>query len=93
MRNADSRGGGISTRIDFLSLFSFFTFHLFLFHCQNRVEVAEFMTKKGRIPGYTVDSSANRGHGGAVGMGMISLGRDVAARVLGLPLCCTCLAG
>lgn len=51
------------------------------------------MTKKGSIPGYTVDSAANRGHGGAVGMGMVSLGRDGAARVLGLPLCCTCLAG
>jgi hypothetical protein len=88
-------GGGIFNGIRFsLSLFFFFfTFLLFLFHCQNRVKVVQFMTKKANMPGYTLDSTANRGHGGAVGMGMRSLGRDLAAPVLGLPLCCTCLAG
>jgi hypothetical protein len=43
---------GISTRKDFLSVF-FFHFRLLLFHCQNRAEVVQFMTKKGSIPGYT----------------------------------------
>jgi hypothetical protein len=37
------------------------------------------------MPGYTPCRPARRVHGGAVGMGMISLGRDLAAVVLGPP--------
>jgi hypothetical protein len=92
IRIADFGRGNVTLRRVVLSLF-LSTFLPFLFHYQNSVEIVRFMAKKGSMPGYTLGRPASRGRGGAVRMGMISLGQDLAATVLEALFFSTCLAG